>query len=99
MNTRRLITLASLMAVFAMVAAACATPTPQTIVQTAPPVVQTSPPQVVEVTRVVGGTPQTVVITATPEPAKPAETVEISWYTWATGDRLKLFTSLAQQFE
>src|SRR5574341_762678 len=53
--------LASLVAAAAMALSACGTPAAS----------PTSAPQVVEVTRVIQGTPETVVITATPGPQEP----------------------------
>jgi ABC-type glycerol-3-phosphate transport system substrate-binding protein len=70
---RQLFSALGLVMVLSFALGACASPTPQTIVVTAPPVqvtvppVQvTSPPQVI--TQIVAGTPQTIQVTTTPAP-------------------------------
>lgn len=65
-----------IIAVVALVLAACAAPTAAPtqppVVVTAPPVVVTAPPVVQTV--IVAGTPQTQIVTATPPPTKPVPT-------------------------
>ncbi len=61
---RHLVTALGLVMVLSFALGACATPTPQTIVQTVQVTSQ------IEVTRVVAGTPQTVQITTTPAPTQ-----------------------------
>jgi len=71
LKQNRMASAAGLLAAAAMVLGACApqaTGTPQTIIQTQV-VVQTAPP-VVE-TQIVNGTPQQIVVTATPAPVQP----------------------------
>ena len=57
----------------ALLLAACA---PAAAPTSAP--VPTAEPQIIEVTRVVAGTPEVQVITATPPPAAPAETFRVA---------------------
>src|SRR5579859_3582552 len=71
LNQKRMGTAAGLFAAAAMVLGACApqaTGTPQVVIQTQV-VVQTAPPIVQ--TQIVNGTPQQVVVTATPAPVQP----------------------------
>jgi phosphate transport system substrate-binding protein len=62
---RKMSLLFVVLTVMALVLSACATSTPTTQAQLQAPVT-------VEVTRVVAGTPQTIIITATPKPTAPA---------------------------
>jgi len=81
----------ALLLALSLLLAACATPTPETVIQT----------QVVEKTvveTVVVEKP--VVITSTPEPAAPVEPVEITYYTFsAAPDHLKELDQMIQLFE
>ncbi len=80
---KKLLSILSILVVASLFMAACGpttTPTPQTIIQTAPPVVQT---QVVVQT----SAPEVQVITATSEPPKVTGTVRIG--SWDSGDALK----------
>lgn len=73
---RRRLTRLGLLVALSLTLAACAAPTPVTVIQTAPPVQVTVPvTQQVEVTRIVAGTPETVVVTAPP----PTEVPKVSF--------------------
>ena len=73
---RHLFTALGLVMALTIALGACATPTPATIIQTAPPVqvtVQVQVPVTSVVTQIVAGTPQTVEVTAPPPTAQPAK--------------------------
>ena len=72
MHTKK-VSVLSVFVVVAMVMVSCATPTPEKVVVTQPPV---------EVTRIVEGTPEVVVVTATPEPVEEEVTLRILSLAW-----------------
>ncbi len=89
---KKLLSIISILVVASMFLAACgpaATPTPQTIIQTAPPVIQT---QVVVQTQVV---PQ--VITSTPMPELVTGTVRVG--SWDSGDGLAPYNNAIASFQ
>jgi peptide/nickel transport system substrate-binding protein len=64
----------SILIALSLVLAGCAQATP-VVEQTAPPTLE---PVIMEVTRVVAGTPETIIITPTPEPSKPKGTLTMA---------------------
>ncbi len=90
---KKLLSILSILVVASLFMAACGpttTPTPQTIIQTAPPVVQT---QVVVQT----SAPEVQIVTATPEAPKVSGTVRIG--SWDSGDGLKPINDSITSFQ
>ena len=83
---KRLTALLITVAVLASLVAACA-PTPEVVEKVVKETVVVEKEVEVEVTKVVAGTPETVVVTATPVPEAPKPTGEILIWGWPAADQ------------
>jgi multiple sugar transport system substrate-binding protein len=96
MKKKSVWSLVSILAAVALLLAACSPAAAPAVTQ----IVVTSPP--IQVTQIVAGTPQTIVITATPAPptAVPANTSPVTiWFHSGTGDEHDAMTASIKAFQ